>query len=552
MKSQSLRSRIIAVLLVVSLLPLCIVGVGAWIVFGRLLEQKSLEVQRTVVESHSRAIESYLTERLNSLRLLASSHSLAEITDFSTLQNLLSNLNKTSNEGFIDLGVIASDGEHLAYVGPYDLLDRNYYDTAWFIEVMDEGSYISDIFLGFRQVPHCIIAVRKEEDSDQWILRATINSDQFNDIVRTSMLGETGNVFIVNRSGLYQTAPKNGSVLDASPMTGLDYYPGVRDQKVKVNGSTKIQVTTWINNDNWLLVAEQDAAEVRAPVTNAIAKGAIIVLMAIVLLVVTTFLATRHLTDQIDRANERREEMYRAFMRSAKLASIGELATGLAHEINNPLAVISADQTNISDIVEEMPEDAENRAELIESLDRIKRQVLRCRSITTKMLQFGRKSETEPKFIDITTSLKEIIALLERQANVRNVKMLLETEENLPEIWVDPVELEQVIVNLINNSLQAMPRGGEIHIIVRHQDNELLLEVSDNGLGIPPESLDRIFEPFFTTKPVGKGTGLGLSVCYGIVQTWGGKIEVESQVGHGTTIYIHIPTADYENSRIDR
>jgi len=274
--------------------------------------------------------------------------------------------------------------------------------------------------------------------------------------------------------------------------------------------------------------------------------------MAIVLLVVTTFLATRHLTDQIDRANERREEMYRAFMRSAKLASIGELATGLAHEINNPLAVISADQTNISDIVEEMPEDAENRAELIESLDRIKRQVLRCRSITTKMLQFGRKSETEPKPTDITTSLKEIIALLERQANVRNVKMFLEAEENLPEIWVDPVELEQVVVNLINNSIQAMPQGGEIHITVQHRDRELLLEVSDNGVGIPPESLDRIFEPFFTTKPVGKGTGLGLSVCYGIVQSWGGKIEVESQVGHGTTIYIHIPTADYESSRIDR
>ena len=540
-KTPGLRSRIVAVLLAVSLLPLCLVGVGSWIVFGRLLEQKSFELQRTIVEGHSRAIESYLSERLNSLRLIVSTSTLGDLIDSSNLRHHFDILSRTSHDGFVDLGVIDSDGQHLAYVGPYDLMGRNYRQADWFKQVMTEGTYISDVFLGFRQVPHCIIAVKNSQGDRSWILRATINSDQFDQMVRTGMLGETGDVFIVNRVGFYQTTPRVGSVLDVSPITDLDYFRGVRDRKLKLDGSLKIQVTTWINQNHWLMVAQQDAAEVRAPVTRAITYGALIVLLAVILLVVTTFFATGHLTGQIDKANERREEMFRAFMRSAKLASLGELATGLAHEINNPLAVISADQTNITDIVSALPGDFEGRGELLETMERSKKQVQRCKSITTKMLQFGRQHESELKPTDIGKGLREIVDLLERQARVRNVEMKLSVEGNLPPVLIDPIELEQVVVNLINNSFQALPQGGHIDIQARREDDRVVLEVKDDGSGIPPEILERIFEPFFTTKPVGKGTGLGLSVCYGIVQLWGGRIEAESEPGKGTTMLIRIP-----------
>lgn len=122
MKKPILRSRIITVLLTVSFLPLLIMGVGAWVVFGRLLEQKSLELQRMVVETHARAIESYLNERVNSLRLLASSYDLYELVNRRLLQELFTNLNRTTGGSFIDLGLIDSNGAHLAYVGPYDLM----------------------------------------------------------------------------------------------------------------------------------------------------------------------------------------------------------------------------------------------------------------------------------------------------------------------------------------------------------------------------------------------------------------------------------------------
>ena len=547
MKRLSLRWRIVAVLLVVSLVPLSLLGIGTWVVFGALLEDKALELQKAVVEKHARAIESYLAERVRLLQLIAGTHSSRDISAPGVLDHQFAGLNLASSDGFVDLGVIDSNGGHLAYVGPFDLKDRNYRESDWFKEVMAGDVHVSDVFLGFREVPHCIIAVKSGSGSEPWILRATINSNQLDSIVSTGTLGKSADVFILNRDGCYQNTPGIGSVLDRAKLPPTEFHRGVRDRRISGipgNGSEKIQVTTWINSNRWVLVVQQDAREVRAPVTRAFTSGALVVLLSVVLMVFTTFVATWHLSNRIDRANAQREEMFRAFMRSARLASVGELATGLAHEINNPLAIISAEETNISDTVRAQEGHVPERDEVLESVERIKRQVRRCANITTKMLQFGRKGETSPEKTDIGPRLQETVDLLRRQAGVRNVEMTLEIEEDLPWILVDPVELEQVLVNLINNSFHALPEGGRIRIIARRFNGEVHLEVRDNGSGIPPEVADRIFEPFFTTKPVGQGTGLGLSVCYGIVHSWGGRIEVESEPGRGTTMRIRFLLSD--------
>jgi two-component system NtrC family sensor kinase len=233
----------------------------------------------------------------------------------------------------------------------------------------------------------------------------------------------------------------------------------------------------------------------------------------------------------------------RAFTRSAKLASVGELATGLAHEINNPLAIISAEQTNISDLLDEIP-DTQLRDQLLESVRRIKGQVGRCGTITGKMLQFGRNRDSSLEPTELAPRIDEIAGLLERQAAVRNVTIRTQLEARLPKVLLDPVELEQVLVNLINNSFQAMPDGGEIRVRGAVNDREVQLEVQDDGHGMPSEVRERAFEPFFTTKPVGQGTGLGLSVCYGIVGSWGGRLEMESQLGRGTIVRIRLRVAN--------
>jgi two-component system NtrC family sensor kinase len=278
-----------------------------------------------------------------------------------------------------------------------------------------------------------------------------------------------------------------------------------------------------------------------APVNQAMATAVLIVLPAALLMVITAFVATTHLTRRIDLANAQRQEALGAFMRSAKLASIGELATGLAHEINNPLAIIAAEQTNLADLLAEPGLEEERRQELLRSVERSRRQVRRCAGITQKMLQFGRKEDSTRRPTDVGPRLQEIVGLLQRQAAVRNIELTLQVEDNLPQVLIDPLELEQVLVNLINNAFDALPRGGQVRVGARQEGGRIAVQVNDNGTGIAPADLERLFEPFFTTKPAGKGTGLGLSVCYGMVTSWGGKIAAASAKGRGTTLTISLP-----------
>jgi len=548
----ALRRRIVAILLGVALLPLGLTGVGAFVVFSRLLEAKALELPRAVVGAHAEALESHLRRQRDLLRLLAATHSRAELCSLARLQAAFAQLNQVSGQGFTDLGVIAGDGAHLAYVGPHDLRDRNYREAPWFREVMAHGEQISDVFLGFRQVPHVVVAVRLLDAEGAWVLRATINSAELDRLVATSALGVTGQAFLVDRHGLCQTNPRVGAVLEPAPIPVSAPHAGARQVRVRLEGRECFLTTVWVNSGRWMLAVRQDADEIHAPVVRALAAGGVVAGVAFLLVVAATILATRHLTGRIEHANAQREAASRAFVRSAKLASVGELATGLAHEINNPLAIISAEQTNLSDLLGTVTADPTVRDELLDAIRRIRRQVERCATITAKMLDFGRKRDPRLEPTVLRSRLDEIASLLERHARAHGVTIVVEGAPDAPPARLDPVELEQVLVNLITNSIQAMPGGGTVRVHTRVGADEVRLEVIDDGPGMAPEVRDRVFEPFFTTKPVGQGTGLGLSVCYGIVQSWGGQLEAESAPGRGTTMRIRLPVMSLASAQQTR
>lgn len=550
---HALQRRVVTVLTLASLIPLGFISFGAWVVFGRIISAKSMDQLQTIVRDHAATVDLFLDERLLALGLIARSASREEIVHPGELRRVFANLNRGYTNSYLDLGVIDSAGSHLAYVGPYDLIGKNYAGAPWFEHVSREGEYISDVFLGIRNAPHFIMAVRQDDlEGGSWILRATINSEVFSTLVAKGRLGRTGDCFLLDRQGRYQTPPLAGAgVLDASGVPPPEYFEGTRTMPAETaDGRRLLRTMKWIKHGQWLLVAQQEEAEILAPFREAMLKGMGVFAAGVVVIVLAAFFTTRYLFRLIENALEQKERLTTQLLQASKLASLGEMAAGLAHEINNPLAIIATEQTNLSDLVGLAGPQVPECTEMLESVAMTKKQVMRCREITQKMLQFGRQQVSVGAVVDPGPQLTEIIHLLKPQSKVNNVELCLELEPGLPRIHIDPTELQQLAVNIINNAVSAVAGererrvAGAVAVSGFRESGRFHLVIEDTGPGVPEEIRERIFEPFFTTKAVGKGTGLGLSVCYGIVTKWRGKIRVESRPGAGAAFFIEFPAAD--------
>ena len=240
-----------------------------------------------------------------------------------------------------------------------------------------------------------------------------------------------------------------------------------------------------------------------------------------------------------------RVEAMHAVSRADKLAAVGRLAAGVVHEINNPLATISACAEALEQRTAEGAFDGNDGIEdLNEYLGLIKSEAFRCKSITTGLLDFSRMRTGDRHLLDVGDILRSSANLISHQKRGENITIDLDITEDLPQIKADGGQVQQAVIALATNAIDAMPDGGTLKFKAYPQLNSVAIEVEDNGAGIPAENLSKIFEPFFTTKEVGKGTGLGLAVCYGIITDHAGRLSVRSTVGKGTTFTILLPVND--------
>jgi two-component system, NtrC family, sensor kinase len=237
-----------------------------------------------------------------------------------------------------------------------------------------------------------------------------------------------------------------------------------------------------------------------------------------------------------------RVEAIHAVGRAEKLAAVGRLASGVVHEINNPLATISACAEALENRVVEGAFDSSPDAEdLREYLSLIRSEAFRCKTITNGLLDFSRARTGTRSPIDAALVVKSSARLIAHQRRGDNIEIRLDLEENMPPINADEGQIQQAIIALSTNAIDAMPHGGALTLRAFAQNSRVVIEVQDTGHGIAPEDLPKIFEPFFTTKEFGKGTGLGLAVCYGIVTEHGGRLAVRSNIGVGTTFTMYLP-----------
>ena len=264
--------------------------------------------------------------------------------------------------------------------------------------------------------------------------------------------------------------------------------------------------------------------------------------VASLLLAALSFVTVRKLLSQKATAEREKDWSAEQLLQSQKLASIGELSAGIAHEINNPLAIIRQEAEWLLHLFKkESPPEA---AEIKNCLTEVVHQVDRAREITHNLLNFARRRQPVVQAVDLNRLVEDMTLLVAKEAQHNRITVLKKLQPDLPAINSDAPLLRQVILNLLNNAIQAVGQDGAVTVTTRVAEaNQVMVQVDDTGVGISKENLAQIFDPFFTTKPQGKGTGLGLSICHGITERLGGKISATSDEGKGSSFTVKLPPA---------
>ena len=517
------------------------------LVFYFALEYSSLisESRRlhltAIAENQANTLNLFLTERVVNLRNLVNDPRFLADHSPEAMEGFLSDLVKSS-ETFVDVGFFSAQGIQSSYAGPHrSLQNRDYGSESWFQKLgrTDQDFIITDIYLGFRQRPHFTIAVKGQSGTQPPILRATLDPERIYDYIRTLEGANEVSISIVNKEGYYQlVTPHMGTLLESSAIVP-PAEPRLGAQAVRIGDTQAFYAYSWLKLADWALIVQPHSPDAAGFLAGPI-RALLLVSVPLLVLIVFVIFARANKLVALQKSSDRAQAQ---LAQASKLASVGELAAGIAHEINNPLAVINEEAGLVKDLMDPQFGEPTPREELLPHLDNIEESVLRCRKITHKLLGFVRKSNVELLLHDLTAVTDEVLdGLMGPELAVSNIQIVRDYAGDLPLVRTDSNQLQQVILNLLNNAVDALEgRAGTITIGVRKVQTDVQIRVSDTGKGMSPEQLGKIFMPFYTTKEVGKGTGLGLSVSYGIIKDLGGSIEVESALGEGSTFTILLP-----------
>ncbi len=534
----------IGVLAVVALVPLLIMAFIDYSVTRHSLESESLLRTARTTSNTRRSVDFFLKERQQALEFLVLQHGANELRREDRLRTILESMQKSFG-GLIDIGLISEQGSQVTYVGPYDLLGRDYSDQDWFKSTLEQGDYISPVFLGFRDEPHLIIA-RKVEDKKSgktFVLRATLDTEQFNSILWSLDLPGSSDAFIVDKAGNIQTPSKlHGTLLAKVDLTIPEYSE--KTSVLQITAKDGVDYTVgyaYVRGTPFIVMVVKETAELMNPMQTIRMELVWILAFSIAIILMVIVAVATYMVNKIYFADQTRARTLHRMEHTNRMASIGRLAAGVAHEINNPLAIINEKAGLVNDLFVYKQEYAHDER-LLSNIKSIIGSVARCGKITKRLLSFARHIDVEMDSIRFKELADEVIDFLRKEAEYRSIAIVMDVPTNLPDFVSDRGKLQQIFLNLVNNAFQAMSDGGKLSIsATRGKERSLIFTVSDDGCGIPEADRKRIFDPFFSTKKKTGGTGLGLSITYGLVQELGGDMSVKSEVGKGTEFTITMP-----------
>jgi two-component system NtrC family sensor kinase len=398
--------------------------------------------------------------------------------------------------------------------------------------------------LGFRKLPHVVIAVQHNNESGDswWIVRATIDTKRFDQLISTMGMEAKSDAFLLNRKGVLQTESKYyGKALEERPdlVLPLSYEPAVVE-RVDSGGKDVLVAYTYSNRADFILMLVKPRADVLRAWYTLKSELILVLGVSVIVIVLVVMKLTAVLVNRLRISDERRELAFREIQHTHKLSSIGRLAAGVAHEINNPMAIVNEKAGLMKDLIELNPEFPQ-KEKFVSLVQAITQSVDRCRTITHRLLGFARRMDVEIEVLDVNEVLRETLGFLEKDALHRNISLITQLAVDLPRLASDRGQLQQVFLNILNNAFAAVNDGGLISVSTWEKDIDYIgISFRDDGVGMSDETLKHMFEPFFTTKK-GSGTGLGLSITYGIIKKLGGELEVQSKLGQGSMFMIFLP-----------
>jgi two-component system, NtrC family, sensor kinase len=537
-----LRRNFVGLMLITTMVPLVLMALINFYQYRSVLRGEIVSPSRVLVNKTKHSFELFLQNRLATVRFVASAYSFDELADEKNLNRIFRVL-RQEFRGFVDIGLIDANGMQVSYAGPYELKGKDYSQQEWFQHLKISDVFISDVFMGYRKFPHIVLAVRHVTESGQaWIVRATIDTRRFDELIASMGLDPQSDAFLINDKGVFQTNSRfYGQVLQNCPVCSfpVSHEPNVVETTDSL-GRDIMVVYAYLSQADFVLVLVKPSGEVLRAWYTLKSEFLFLFLASGVVIVAVVLRLTRFLIRRMQDSDMKRELAYREVEHSHKLSSIGRLAAGVAHEVNNPMAIINEKAGLMRDLIEYTPNFPE-KEKFLGLVKAIINSVERCRTITHRLLGFARRMDVEIQVLDVNEIIQETVGFLEKEALHRNIKLRLHLAQDLSRIASDRGQLQQVFLNILNNAFAAVQDGGLVAVASFERDIDTVgITIQDDGHGMSEETIKHIFEPFFTTKK-GSGTGLGLSITYGIVKKLGGDIEVQSKVGQGTRFVIYLP-----------
>ena len=528
---------------VVTLTPLLVMTLVDYRLTRQAFESEATMGTSRMVSNTWRSVSFLLSQRRAALEFVARDNSLPDLLASGRLDAILANLHSGMG-GFVDLGVVDTNCTIQAYAGPYALERNRVKTTTCFDHAVANGYFISDVTLNRGQDHQLVIAIRHDLDSGGFfVLRSTLDAGLLDGPVSQLALDEGDDAFIVNTKGILQTPARHyGTHFEKVPLAIPETVVGTRVLKtVDQSGQSVLMGIAPIPDSPFLLMMVRQESGIMDLWLKPRMRLIGFLLFSIALILASILGLATYLVNRIHAADQRRVQALHQVEYANKLASIGRLASGVAHEVNNPLAIINQKAGLIKDLFT-INRDYAGNEKLMGLVDDVLASVRRCGTITRRLLDFARHMESSIEAVDIEAIIRQVLDFMEKEAERRCIAVSVTVQGKIPIFESDHGNVQQIFLNLINNAFAAMQDGGRLNITIARQGaTHIRVAVADTGHGIPEADLKRVFEPFFSTRHHHGGTGLGLSVTYGMISEMGGEITVQSRVNKGTCFTVTLP-----------